>query len=70
MHLFVRLLGVFLARRKFVVAHTPYNIGYTPVEGTFSKLELKVVKSEILKRKFLSINSTRTHLEIEYNLRI
>ena len=36
MHLFVGLLGVLLTRRKFVSAHTPYNIGYTPVEGTFS----------------------------------
>ena len=36
MHLLVRLLRVFLTRRKFVSAHTPYNIGYTPVEGTFS----------------------------------
>ena len=37
MHLLVRLLGVFLTRRKFVLTVSRYDRGNTPVEVTFSR---------------------------------
>ena len=36
MHLLVRLLGVFLTRRKFVLTVARYDIGNTPVEVTYT----------------------------------